>query len=179
MKEPYLFCSERLGFRVWNEADTLPFLALNQDAEVMRFFPKTLNLEEVRAFIIRMQELYAQKGYCYFAVEELQTQHFIGCIGLADQTFEAPFTPCVDIGWRLAKEFWNKGYATEGAKRCLDYAFQVLELKQIVALCPQCNLPSERVMQKIGLQKVGTFQHSKLLDFAHLVDCVWYEGRMY
>ena len=80
---------------------------------------------------------------------------FIGFVGLCDQAYESPFTPCTDIGWRLAPEFWGKGYATEGAKRCLEYAFNDLRLDEIKSTAPKVNVPSIRVMEKANMQAVG------------------------
>ena len=89
------------------------------------------------------------KGFCYFAVDTLNNRDFIGFIGISEQTFQSDFTPCIDIGWRLSQDQWGKGYATEGAKRCLDYAFNDLKLKNIKAICPSINDKSERVMSKL------------------------------
>src|SRR5580698_8035695 len=97
----YLFKSERLGFRNWQKAD-LPLLAeINADPEVMKFFPGIHNLAQTGSFIERMQKHLVDKGYCYYAVDKLVDGSFIGFIGLSQQTFEADFTPCIDIGWRL------------------------------------------------------------------------------
>ena len=90
--------------------------------------------------------------------------HFIGFIGLSEQTFEASFTPCVDIGWRLSKKEWNKGYATEGAKKCLDYAFNHLNIEKVNAMKrPKINLKSVQVMKKAGMQKISDFVHPLLI----------------
>ena len=91
------------------------------------------------------------------------------------QTYEAPFTPITDIGWRLKKSAWGKGYATEGAKVCLDYAFKQLKLDSVASVCPTVNIPSENVMKKIGMTKQGTFKHPKLTDYPKLEECVWYK----
>lgn len=141
----------------------------------MEFFPEAQSLSETEAFIERMQLQFKEKGYCYFAVDDLERNLFIGFIGLSYQTYEATFTPCIDIGWRLSKDSWGKGLATEGAKKCLDYAFNELELNHIKAVCPIINKPSERVMEKIGMTKITTFNHSKLEDHPKLRECVLYE----
>ena len=175
MSTSYLFESERLGFRNWKESDLSEMAKVNADPEVMKFFPKTQTKDETLAFIMRMQNQFTDNGYCYFAVELLSDATFIGFIGLAYQTYEADFTPCTDIGWRLDKKHWGKGYATEGAKRCLEYAFNELELVSIVAVASKTNIASESVMTKIGMTKVREFEHSLLLDDARLRDCVLYE----
>ncbi len=149
-------------------------IAVSADPEVMRFFPAIATAEQTTTFIKRMQLMYAEKGYCYFAVERLSDGAFLGFIGLCYQDFEASFTPCVDIGWRLGKAFWGHGYATEGAQRCLKYAFVELGLKQIKAIAPLINLPSIHVMQKIGMEEELRFKHPRLSAFPHIVDCTCY-----
>jgi RimJ/RimL family protein N-acetyltransferase len=94
---------------------------------------------------------------------------------MCDKYFDADFTPCVDIGWRLTKEAWGKGLATEGAKRCLDYAFEVLNIEKIFAMAPSINIPSENVMKKIGMRKIKNFQHPLLLNCPELRECVLYQ----
>lgn len=124
-----------------------------------------------------MQDEFRQYRFCYFAVEKLFDQELIGFIGLHHQTFKSDFTPCIDIGWRLAKEEWNNGFATEGAKRCLEYGFSDLKLSKIVALCPEINIKSEHIMKKAGMQKILTFEHPFLKDYPLLEKCVLYEIR--
>lgn len=172
----YIFQSERLGFRNWINADIEIMAKINADVDVMRFFPSTQTPEQTEQFIKRMQKSFAESGFCYFAVDSLQNQELIGFIGLAEQKFEADFTPCIDIGWRLSKASWNKGFATEGAKRCLDFAFRDLHLEKVMAMAPQINLPSINVMQKIGMKKVLTFyNHPYLQADERLKPCELYE----
>jgi RimJ/RimL family protein N-acetyltransferase len=173
-KKSYLFKSERLGFRQWQSSDLIPFARMNADAEVMEFFPSILSREETESFIQRMQDQFIERGYCYYAVDELASSEFIGFIGLSYKTYLAEFTPCVDIGWRISRAHWNQGYATEGAKRCLDFAFHELGVQKIYAVCPKLNMKSERIMIKIGMTKVGEFKHPFLVNNEHLVDCVLY-----
>ncbi|MCW3124243.1 MAG: acetyltransferase, ribosomal protein N-acetylase [Flavipsychrobacter sp.] len=175
MNGQYLFTSERLGFRNWEQAD-IPLMAeINADPDVMEFFPGTKNHEETAAFIERMQLQLADNGYCYFAVDKLEDRSFIGFIGLSEQAYEASFTPCTDIGWRLSKKYWGKGYATEGAVRCLEYAFSNLKIKKVLAVAPKINVRSELVMQKAGMRKVEEFIHPLLLNDERLRECVLYE----
>ena len=122
-----------------------------------------------------MKLMCAEKGYCYFPVDYLKDESFIGFIGLCYQTYESQFTPSVDIGWRLNKKYWNNGLATEGAKKCLDYGFNVIELKNIIATTPIINFKSIRVMEKIGMQKLAEFKHPRLKSDKQLEDCVCYE----
>lgn len=170
----YLFTSERLGFRNWRDSDLDAFAAMNADADVMAFFPETLTREQSQKLMKRLSKHYEEKAYTYFAVDILDTGECIGFIGLVQQEYEAPFTPCVDIGWRLAKPFWGKGYATEGAKRCLKYGFETLNLEKIYAVAPSINSKSIHVMKKIGMEKSGTFIHPKLTDNKRLRECIYY-----
>ena len=176
MPRNYLFTSQRLGFRNWQETDVEPMAAINADPDVMEFFPGTKTLQETKKFIERMQQQMGARGYCYFAVDKLEDGAFIGFIGLSYQTYEADFNPCVDIGWRLRKNEWNKGFATEGAKRSLDYGLNELGLNKINCIAPKINLRSENVMKKIGMTKVKEFIHPMLLHDDRLRECVLYEA---
>lgn len=169
----YIFTSERLGFRAWRQSDIPVMAAINADEEVMRFFPKTNTVEETATFVNRMQQQLLEKNYCYFAVDQLANQKMIGFIGLSYQTYEAPFTPCIDIGWRLAKHSWGQGFATEGAKACLAYA-KTLGIQEIKSIAPLINTPSTHVMQKIGMSKEYTFKHPLLKDYPAIEECVVY-----
>jgi RimJ/RimL family protein N-acetyltransferase len=171
----YAFESERLGFRNWMPTDIEKMCAINADKKVMEFFPGVLSKEQTFAFIERMQKQYAEKGFCYFAVDKLANHEFIGFIGLSEQTYEAQFTPCIDIGWRISSQEWNKGFATEGAKRCLAYGFNDLNIKKIVSVAPKVNDRSEDIMTKIGMKKQYEFDHPMLANNDILKKCVLYE----
>ena len=171
----YIFKSERLGFRNWRSSDLPEFAEINSDPAVMEHFPKALTLQETSEFIERLQKHYAEKGYNYFATEILETGELIGFIGLAYQDYESVCTPAIDIGWRLKKTAWGKGYATEGAQRCLEFAFNELKLKKIISTCTINNTKSENVMLKMGMLKKGTFNHPKLKDYPEYEQCIWYE----
>ncbi len=164
-----------MGFRNWLAEDLPTMAKINADNEVMAYFPAPVNVAGTSAFIERMQAQYAEKNYCYFAVDLLVDQTFIGFIGLNDQSFHAEFTQYVDIGWRLDKKFWHNGYASEGAKKCLEYAFQELNLGTIQSIAPTINLPSIQVMKKIGMEKLLTFKHPKLKNDTRLENCVCYQ----
>ncbi|MCP4458773.1 MAG: GNAT family N-acetyltransferase [Cytophagales bacterium] len=171
----YLFESERLGFRTWHGSDIANMAEINADPTVMEFFPSTQTLEQTQEFIERMRKNYNKSGYCYFAVDKLENGKFIGFIGLSNQDFKSDFTPCVDIGWRLKQSEWGKGYATEGAKRCLNFAFNELKLNIIKSHAPVLNLKSKQVMKKLGMNKVQTFNHPLLAGDERLQECVLYE----
>jgi RimJ/RimL family protein N-acetyltransferase len=174
VNKSYIFTSARLGFRNWNDDDLDAFAALNADSDVMEHFPKVLTRDESTEFMQRLRAHFDKRGYCYFAVEILETGALIGFIGLAYQEYETDFTPAVDIGWRLKKSAWGNGFATEGAERCLAFAFDTLHLNRIISTCTVKNLPSEKVMQKIGMKRMGEFKHPRLVAFPEIERCVWY-----
>jgi RimJ/RimL family protein N-acetyltransferase len=152
----------RLRLRDWVETDLEPFSKLNADEEVMRFFPKTLSNEETLVFYDAIISEFKECGFGLYAVELKEKKEFIGFIGFHRAFFEADFTPCIEIGWRLKKEAWGKGYATEGAAACLQYGFQELGFKDIYSFTAEINNPSINVMKKIGLNFIKTFNHPKV-----------------
>ena len=173
--QKYLFYSERLGFRNWLTSD-IDFMAeINADAEVMKFFPNFLSKNQTIEFIERKKKQFEENKFCYFAVEKRMNQEFIGFIGLSEQKYEAEFTPCVDIGWRLHRNAWNNGFATEGAKRCLVYAFEDLKLQKVNAIAPIINKKSVELMMKIGMIKQYDFIHPLLLENETLKNCVLFQ----
>lgn len=171
----YLFTSDRLGFRPWRDDDIDNLASLCADEQVMEHFPKPLSREESEDFLQRLQAHQEKHGHCYYAVELKETEEFIGFIGLAYQSYESPCTPAVDIGWRLKVSAWGNGYATEGATRCLEHAFTDLKLEKVISTFTHKNVKSERVMQKIGMTKMGSFLHPKLADYPDMQKCIWYE----
>lgn len=156
--------TDRLVLRRWRDADREPFAALNADPRVMRFFPAVLSRAESDHAVDRIEAHFENHGFGLFAAELRQTGAFIGFIGLWTPDFEAPFTPCVEIGWRLAADYWNQGLATEGAKAALRHGFDTLRLGEIVSLTTVANAPSRRVMEKIGMtySPADDFDHPKL-----------------
>lgn len=171
----YTFTSDRLGFRNWNLNDIEKMHEINSDEKVMEFFPAIPTKEQTTEFVERMQTQFENKGFCYFAIEKLENNEFIGFIGLSEQTYEAEFTPCVDIGWRIKSCEWNKGFASEGAKRCLEYAFDELKIENIFSIAPKINTKSEHIMTKIGMKKQYEFEHSLLTNNDRLKTCVLYK----
>jgi RimJ/RimL family protein N-acetyltransferase len=154
----------RLFLRAWRESDREPFFRINSDQLVMRYFPACLTREESDAGFDRIQAHFDFHGFGLYAVELRHTQKFIGFIGLNVPAFEAPFTPCEEIGWRLAAAHWNRGLATEGAREVLRYAFNVLKLPEIVSFTVPANLPSRRVMEKLGMTRnpAEDFDHPRI-----------------
>ena len=120
------------------------------------------------------QETY---GYCYSAVELKKTNSFVGFIGLKNQDYGEGFEPFIDIGWRLAPSAWGRGLATEGAMAVLNYAFNNLGILNLYSVATKGNLPSIKVMKKIGMHFVKSFDHPKLSDFDDLKRCVMYKTR--
>jgi len=141
----------------------------------MEHFPNTLSAKETENLLKRLINHFDDKGYTYYATEILETGELIGFIGLAYQTYETEFSPATDIGWRLKKSAWGKGYATEGAKRCLEYAFNELKMNKIFSICTLKNSKSENVMKKIGMIKKGEFNHPELKEYPEYERCLWYE----
>lgn len=168
----YLFNTARLGFREWEEKDIGPLMEINSDGKVMAFFPKKPSLEDTTNFVKRMQSSYQRKGFCYYAVDSIESDELLGFIGFSEKTFSSDFTPAVDIGWRLKRNVWNRGLATEGAKACLNYGFNQLNLNRIIAITPIQNIQSQRVMEKIGMRRVKNFQHPELSGYPNLQPCV-------
>lgn len=167
----------RLRLRDWKEADFEPFSRMNADEEVMKFFPKTLSKEESDAFAKAIISEIKEFGFGLYAVETKETNEFIGFIGFHRATFEADFTPCIEIGWRLKKEVWGRGHATEGAKACLQYGFEELDFGEIFSFTAAINEPSKHVMRKIGLQFVKKFDHPRVDQDSPLLQHVLYRIR--
>ncbi|MGG5578764.1 GNAT family N-acetyltransferase [Myroides sp. C15-4] len=151
--------TERLVLRQYKPTDETDFIRLFQDPLVMRYFLEAKTTAEAQASFVKFQRLIAENGYGIFAVEEKESQQFIGFIGLNRFEFDADFAPAIEIAWRLLPEFWNKGYATEGAKACLDFAKNQLKLDQVYAFTTVSNTPSEQVMIKCGMTYVKNFNH--------------------
>lgn len=154
--------TKRLILRQWKESDFEPFIKMGLDQDVMQFFPNLLTPQESLNLIQKISLLIDENGWGFWAIELKESHEFIGFIGLHNQPQQFDFSPCVEIGWRLAKEFWKQGYATEGAKAVLDYAFNVLNLDKVVSFTASINKPSETVMKRLGMQKVKNFDHPKV-----------------
>lgn len=170
----YIIKTERLGLRIWEDNDLKEMTVLNQDEKVMEFFPSTQDKVKTQAFIKRMQAHQTKHGYCYFAADRLDSSEFVGFIGLCRQTYLTDRPPFTDIGWRLKQTAWGKGFATEGAKACLEFAFEEMKLEKIYSVCSLINVKSENVMQKIGMKKEMEFKHPLLGDYPELETCAFY-----
>lgn len=145
--------TERLVLRPWRDEDLEPMAALNADPETMRYFPAPLHREQSDSFVEHMTASFAAFGHAMWAVEVVDGPPLVGAVGLLRPRFEASFTPCVEVGWRLAKEHWGRGYATEAARASLDYGFGELGLTEIVSFTAVLNRPSQAVMERLGMTR--------------------------
>ena len=142
----------RLRLRRWRPEDRDAFAALNADPRVMAFFPSVLSRSESDAIVDRIEAHFDRHGYGLWAAEIPGVTPFAGFIGLAVPRFEAHFMPAVELGWRLDHRYWGRGYATEGARAALAYAFDTLTLPEVVSITAPGNARSRRVMEKLGLR---------------------------
>jgi RimJ/RimL family protein N-acetyltransferase len=156
--------TERLLLRRFTAADREPFAALNADARVMRHFPGPLDRAASDDFVDRIEACFASHGYSLWAVEVVGGPAFVGFVGLWNATFEAPFTPAVEVGWRLAASAWGRGYATEAAIASLDDGFVRCGLTEVVSFTAVANRRSRAVMERIGLvyRPDEDFEHPNL-----------------
>jgi RimJ/RimL family protein N-acetyltransferase len=152
--------TERLILRQWKKSDYPLFAAMNADDHVMKFFPTTLTRSESDEMANKIKHLIAERGWGFWAVEERGSQKFMGFVGLHVPIPELPFSPCVEIGWRLAKAYWGQGYATEAAKEVLNFSFARLNLSKIYAFTPVVNLRSRAVMERLQMSNSHeNFEH--------------------
>ncbi|WP_148599006.1 GNAT family N-acetyltransferase [Aquisphaera giovannonii] len=156
--------TDRLLLRPWREDDLEPFAAMNADPAVMEYFARPLERAESEAFIARIRVHFAQNGFGFWAVEAPGVAPLVGLVGLARPAFLAHFTPCVEIGWRLARAYWGRGYATEAADAALGHGFDVLGLDEIVAFTTAANARSRAVMERLGMSRdpADDFDHPGL-----------------
>ncbi len=154
----------RLLLRPWREEDLDPFAALNADPVVMEHFPRVLNRQETEAVIRRFQAHFQAHGFGGWAVEVPGVAPLIGFVGLNVPTFQAPFLPCVEVGWRLARGHWGHGYATEAARAALDFGFGKKGLEEIVSFTTVGNTRSRAVMERLGMKRdpAEDFDHPNL-----------------
>lgn len=160
VKSPPPIETARLRLRQWRDADRGPFAALNSDPEVMEYFPAPIGRAASDASVDRSQAHIAEHGWGNWAVERTASGQFIGFVGLSVPRRVLPFSPCVEIGWRLARAFWGKGYATEAARTALHFGFETLGLPEIVSFTALGNARSRAVMERIGMRNAQQdFEH--------------------
>ena len=150
--------TDRLLLRTWNDNDLQPMLAINQDPKVMEFFPSLQDLEMTKNFIEKVSSHFVNHGYSHYATVIKDTNEFIGFIGLLRVDFESHFTPATEIGWRLSSNHWGQGFATEGAKAVLDYAFRELKIPEIVSFTAAGNTKCRKLVCNITNQIILTTQ---------------------
>ena len=158
--------TQRLLLRPWRDEDREPFAVMNADPEVMEHFPGVMSRDASDALVDRIQEHWAELGWGLWAVEVPEVAPFIGFVGIARQ--DAPGWPVVEVGWRLARPFWGRGYATEGAEQALAFGFGTLDLGEIFSFTVPQNTRSRAVMERIGLHRdpADDFDHPRV-DAAH------------
>jgi RimJ/RimL family protein N-acetyltransferase len=145
--------TDRLILRRWQKTDLEPFASMNSDARVMEFFPKQLSYEESFAFVDRIERGFEENKFGLWALALKDNNQFIGFAGLNKPLFDAFFTPCVEVGWRIAHEHWGRGYAPEAAMAAVHDGFERLGLSEIVSFTAAVNLRSIRVMQKLKMTR--------------------------
>jgi RimJ/RimL family protein N-acetyltransferase len=172
--------TERLILRHWRESDKEPFARMNADSRVMEFLPALLTRQESDTLADRIEARLTERGFGLCAVELKVQGVFIGFVGLSEPRFQAHFTPCVEIGWRLSAEYWGQGLASEGARRIIRYAKEELALRELVSFTSARNLRSRRVMEKIGMthDPGDDFDHPNLPDRHPLSRHVLYRVRL-
>ncbi len=156
--------TDRLVLRRWRPGDKEAFARLNADLVVMEYFPSALDRAESDAFADRIQAGFVTNGYGLWAVELPGEADFIGYVGLAPANFEAHFTPAVEVGWRLARNYWGRGFATEAARAVVADGFDRVGLEKIVSFTVPANTRSVRVMEGLGMTRdpADDFDHPRL-----------------
>lgn len=167
----------RLFLRQWRDRDLDPFAQLNADPMAMKYFPAPLSRNESDAMAERCRALIAEQGWGFWAVELQKTGAFIGFVGLNHPRVDLPFSPCVEVGWRLLPAYWGKGLATEAAQRALQVGFGPLGLEQIVSFTAVQNGRSRAVMERLGMNYQGTFEHPSVPAETGLRFHCWYNIR--
>jgi RimJ/RimL family protein N-acetyltransferase len=156
--------TERLLLRRWRDGDRGPFAALNADPVVVEHLRSTLTRAESDAFVDRIEAGFREHGFGLWAVEVAGGGAFAGFVGLSVPSFEAHFTPAVEVGWRLARQHWGHGYAVEAARAAAAFGFEVVGLEEIVSFTVPANARSRRVMERLGMthDPADDFDHPKL-----------------
>ena len=168
--------TSRLILRQWRKSDFSDFAEMNSNPKVMEYFPKLLTEEESNQFAERLSNLIAERGWGLWAVEEKSASKFIGFTGLHEVSEDLPFSPAVEIGWRLSDKYWGKGYATEAARKVLEFAFTDLEIEEIVSFTSVVNIKSEAVMKRINMLNTNcNFLHPKIEDNHPLEEHILYK----
>jgi RimJ/RimL family protein N-acetyltransferase len=159
VSQPAILTTKRIILRPWCESDREPFARMNADLRVMEFFAARLSREESDATVDRIETHFREHGFGLWAAERRRDGIFVGFLGFDVPSYQAPYS--LELGWRLAAEYWGQGLATEGAQAAVVYGFQTLGLNEIVATTVPANTRSRRVMEKLGMT------HDSANDFEH------------
>jgi RimJ/RimL family protein N-acetyltransferase len=152
----------RLLMRRWRDSDRDPFADMNADPEVMRYFPSTMDREASDDFVDRIEQRFEEQGFGLWALEVAETGEFIGYTGLNPMPEGVPGAGEQEIGWRLARRAWHHGYATEAARAALEVGLVRAGLPRIWSMTSVINIPSQKVMLRIGMRKHATFDHPRV-----------------
>lgn len=161
---PTTLQGRRLILRSWRKADLDPLFAINGDADSMRHFPAVMTRAESDAWAARIQAHIDAHGWGFWVAETREGGAFLGVVGLMNIPWAAHFTPAVEIGWRLAPAARGQGLAEEAAQLALGFAFDALRLPEVVAFTVPGNVPSWRLMERLGMQSAGEFDHPRLTE---------------
>ncbi len=162
VERPVTLDTARLVLRPWRVEDLDPLFAINGDPDSMRHFLSVMTRAESDDWGRRMQAHIDSHGWGFWAVEERGGAPFVGVVGLMTIAWQARFTPAVEIGWRIAPAHRRRGFAAEAARRCLDFGFGTLGLREIVAFTIAANASSWRLMERLGMRADGGFEHPRL-----------------
>ena len=178
MPQPIELETERLRLRQWTLADRAPFALLNSDPRVMEYLSEPLTRAASDAMADRCEALLQERGWGFWAAEYKATGEFAGFVGLHVPSPALPFSPCVEIGWRLAVHHWGRGLATEAAREALRAGFELLGLTSIVSFTALGNVRSRAVMVRLGMREAGTFEHPHVPEGSPLrPHCLYRLGR--
>ena len=166
--------TDRLILRPWKDSDLDQFALMSQNNEVMRYFPELLSRTKSDDLANLIQSFIEKQGWGFWALELKETTEFIGFTGLHHQPEQFDFSPCTEIGWRLKRSAWGQGLAFEAASACLGFGFHQLKLNEIVAFTATQNLPSQKLMLRLGMSKKCDFDHPQIDDHHHLKKHVLY-----
>lgn len=168
--------TDRLILRQWKKEDFPAFARMNADPVVMEYYPDTLSEDESNSMAHKLESLISERSWGFWAVETIKENRFIGFVGLHKPTYELPVSPCVEIGWRLAKEYWGSGYATEAAEASLRFAFVNLGLNEVYSFTSVSNKKSRSVMERLNMQNTGkNFEHPIIPENHSLREHVLYK----
>lgn len=167
--------TERLVLRGWTKEDLLPFFQLNSDPVVMEYFPNLLTEPESNSLANDLQARISENGWGFWALELKENRRFLGFVGLNSPKLDLPFTPCIEIGWRLSKQYWGKGYAGEAAAASMGFAFSTLNSTEVVSFTSRLNVRSASVMTRLGMKNTdNNFFHPKVPADSPLFEHVLY-----